>query len=197
MKKQTSEELMLQIDNTIISLDIIENHFVCDIKKCLGKCCVLGDYGAPLEENEIHIIKKDLDKIRPYMSTKGLEEIDKSGFFTKDDEDEYVTYLVDGQECVFVYFEDNIAKCAIEQAYHKKKITFQKPVSCHLYPVRVQKYNSFIAVNYNKWQICSSAIVKGDATNIPVYRFLKDALIRKFGIKWYNELEMAAESLNK
>lgn len=195
MKKQTSEELMLQIDNTIISLDIIESHFVCDLKKCLGKCCVLGDYGAPIEEQEIQIIEKNLDKIRPYMSPTGLSTIESTEFYTKDDENEYVTSLIDGKECVFVYFEENIAKCAIEKAYNDKKIAFQKPVSCHLYPIRIQKYNSFIAVNYNKWKICSTAIIKGDVTNIPVYRFLKDPLIRKFGKEWYEELEIAVQSL--
>ncbi|GAB4300724.1 MAG: DUF3109 family protein [Marinilabiliales bacterium] len=195
MKYKSSQELMLQIDDTLISLDIIEKYFVCDLPKCKGNCCVYGDYGAPLEEKEIITIKKELDKIKPYMNDKALKIIESQGFYTKDDENELVTVLVDNKECVFTIFENGIAYCSIEKAYNNKDIDFQKPVSCHLYPVRVKKYKSFTAVNFNSWDICKSAIVKGKTTKTPVYRFLKEALIRKFGKEWYDELEIAAESL--
>ena len=188
-------QTMLQIGDTLISLDLLEKKFLCPPAKCLGKCCVLGDYGAPIEKDEINIIERNRNNIEVYMTPNGLETISKSGFFMEDDEGELVTTLINGQECVFVFFEDGIAKCAIEKAFEKGKIEIQKPVSCHLYPVRIKKYESFTAVNYSEWHICDQALVKGEEMGIFLYKFLKDPLTRKFGQEWYDELELAAESL--
>lgn len=188
---------MLQIGNTIISLDLINKSFSCDLNLCQGKCCVLGDSGAPFEKEEIEIIESLLHQIKPYMSDNGLNALNKKGFYTVDNSNEMVTELVDGKECVFAFFENGIAKCAIEKANENHNTGFLKPMSCHLYPVRIQKYNSFIAVNFNKWEVCTPAHKNGEERGIPIYRFLKQALIRRFGENWYNELSLAADSLIK
>lgn len=184
---------MLQIKNTLVSLDVIEKKFICDLSKCKGDCCVHGDYGAPLEPEELATINKYLPKIKAYLNEKALKSLTKYGTKLKDDEGSFVTPLIDKKECVYTYFENNIAKCAIEKAFINGDIDFQKPISCHLYPIRITKYPTFIAVNYHKWEICSPANENGKTLGVPVYKFLKDPLIRKFGKKWYDELELTAE----
>lgn len=182
---------MISIENTIISDDLKDVCFVCDLKKCKGACCVEGDAGAPLDVEEISIIEDDIDFIKPYMTAEGIAVIEKTGVFEYDTQGNIVTPLVNQCQCAFVYFEDEIAKCAIEKAWEQKKIKFQKPVSCHLYPVRINNYKDFDAVNYNKWDICEKALVNGKRLNVKVYEFLKEPLIRKYGLKWYKELEKA------
>lgn len=184
---------MLQIKNTLVSLDVIEKKFVCDLSKCMGDCCVHGDYGAPLEPEELATINKYLPKIKDYLNEKAIKSLTKYGTKLKDDEGSFVTPLIDKKECVYTYFESNIAKCAIEKAFLNGDIDFQKPISCHLYPIRITKYPTFIAVNYHKWEICNPASENGKTLGVPVYKFLKDPLIRKFGKKWYDELELTAE----
>ena len=179
---------MIAIDNTLISDDIRDICFVCDLEKCKGACCVEGDAGAPLEEDEISIIEDCLDEIEPYMTPDGLEVVKKSGVFDYDMFGHFVTPLVHDHECAFVYFENGIAFCAIEKAFRKGKIDFQKPVSCHLYPVRVSGHNDFSALNYHEWHICHEALRNGKKNNVPLYVFLKEPLIRKFGEDWYLQL---------
>lgn len=188
---------MLQIGNTLISLDLIYKKFSCDLALCKGNCCVYGDFGAPLERKEIRIIKSHLPDIIPFMSQRGVDTLNNSGFYTTDASGENVTNLVLGKECVFVSFEDGIAKCAIEKCNEKLNIGFPKPISCHLYPVRIQKLNSYTAVNFNEWQICTPALKNGNEFGIPVYRFLRNSLIRKFGREWYDELDLTAINLMK
>jgi len=195
---RTSEQTtMLQIKDTLISLDVLEKKFVCDISKCKGACCVHGDYGAPLEAEEIEIIEKHLPKINPYLTKRGKQALKEQGMRLKDDDDDFVTPLLDGEECAFTFFEAGIAKCAIEQAYINDDIDYQKPISCHLYPIRITKYPTFTAVNYHKWEICTPALDFGIKLGVPVYKFLKDPLIRKFGKDWYEELLQATESYIK
>ncbi len=189
------EKTMLQIQDTLISLNLIETNFVCDLNSCKGNCCVYGDYGAPLEIEEIEIIDSILDKIDKYLTPEGKKAIKQQGLKIKDDANDYVTPLINDKECAFTYFDNGIAKCAIEKAYLNNEIYFQKPVSCHLYPVRVKKYKEYTAVNYHKWEICDVALATGEKTGVPMYVFLKDALIRRFGKDWYEELELAAETL--
>ncbi len=195
---KTKSNTMLQIQDTLVSMDVISKKFICNLDFCKGNCCVYGDYGAPLEEKEIKILKKNFYKIKPYLTDKGEETIKKQGLTIKDDEGDFVTPLIDGKECAFTYFDDNnIAGCAIEKAFLNNDIDFRKPVSCHLYPVRIKKYKTFTAVNYHEWDICNSAIANGDKQGIPVYIFLKDALTRYFGAEWYDELIQAAKTLNE
>lgn len=187
---------MLQIEDTVVSFDIFQKNFVCDLNACKGECCVEGDAGAPLLKEEIPLIEALLPLIREDLSEKSLEVIDEQGVYYIDEDGEPVTSIVNGRECVFTYTDEKgIYKCAIEKAYREGKTDFYKPVSCHLYPVRVQKYNDFMAVNYHKWSICKCAIKLGNKLEVPVYQFLKEPLIRKFGENWYNQVEVAAEEL--
>jgi len=180
---------MIKIDDVLVSDDIRDIHFACNLSACHGDCCVEGDAGAPLEEDEISILEDYIDAIKPYMSEKGREVIELLGVFDYDTDASYVTPLVNNSECAFVYFEDGISFCAIEKAWLEGKIKFRKPVSCHLYPVRLKKIGDFTAVNYEKWSICKPALILGKEKGVPLYKFLKEPLIRKFGKVWYRELE--------
>ncbi len=182
---------MLIIDNILVSDDLKKIYFSCNLTKCGGKCCVEGDAGAPLEEDEIAILEDYIDDIKPFMTEVGRLVVEKNGVFEYDIDAEMVTPLVKDKECAFVIFENGIAMCAIEKAWLSGKIDFRKPISCHLYPVRLLKLKNHIAVNYDKWDICSYALIKGKQDNMPLYKFLKEPLIRKFGKKWYQKLNAA------
>ena len=179
---------MILLENTLISDDLQTVHFSCDLKKCKGACCVEGDAGAPLEEEEISLLEDYIDEIKPYMLGEGIEEIRKNGVFDYDADGKYVTPLVNGKECAFVFFKDGIARCAIEEAYQGKRIPFPKPLSCHLYPVRIRELHEGEALNYHKWHICNKALENGMKLKMPLYLFLEEALIRKYGRNWYNKL---------
>jgi hypothetical protein len=180
---------VLIIDNIMVSDDLYLVNFICPIEKCFGACCVEGDAGAPLEEEEISLTEDHLEQIMEYMIPEGITAVKKSGVFDYDIEGKYVTPLIRGGDCAFINFTDGIAWCAIEKAYEEGKITFRKPVSCHLYPVRISKIGENEAVNYHRWQICNVALEKGNKKGTPLYVFLKDALIRKYGQSWYAKLE--------
>jgi len=179
---------MICVDNTIISDDIRDVLFCCDLPKCKGICCVEGDAGAPLEEEEISLLEDHIDEIKPFMVEGGIEEVEKTGIFDYDAAGNFVTPLIKGRECVFVYFENEIARCAIEKAFQEKAIPFPKPISCHLYPIRISEIESGDAVNYHKWSICRKAIENGRKLKLPLYQFLEEPLIRKYGRSWYNKL---------
>jgi len=187
---------MIAIKDTLVSEELIEKKFVCDLHACKGGCCVKGDYGAPLEEEELPMLEKIYDSVKPYLSEEGRKAIEKQGKYLLYEKTECVTPLISGRECAYTIFDKGIAKCGIEKAYFDGKIEFRKPVSCHLYPVRINKMkNSVEAVNYDKWSICKPACKLGDQLKVPLYKFLKDSLTRKFGEEWYSELETAAENL--
>ena len=179
---------MLIIDNILVSDDLYLIKFICDVGKCKGACCVEGDAGAPLEEEEISLMEDYLDKIMDYMIPEGIDTVIRSGVFDYDVEGSYVTPLINDGNCAFINFTDGIAWCAIEKAYEQGKIPFRKPISCHLYPVRLAKIGMNEAVNYHRWQICDVALEKGSSKGVPLYVFLKDPLIRKYGEAWYNLL---------
>ncbi len=185
---------MISIGNTIISEEVIKKQFSCDLKKCHGDCCVEGDAGAPLDVDEISQLEDFIDKILPFMTEEGRKVVEKNGVFDYDMNGELVTPLVNNKECAFVYFENKIAFCAIEKAYIEKKISFIKPISCHLYPIRITEYKDFEAVNYHHWGICDFARVKGKNEKMAVYEFLKEPLIRKYGADWYKTLEKEVNS---
>ena len=186
---------MIAIDKTLISEDLLDKKFVCDLNACKGACCVAGDSGAPLDKEELPILKSVLEKVKPYMVKKGIKAIEKHGAYVVDGDGDYTTTLVSaGAECAFVFFDENkIAKCAIEQAYYDGKIEWKKPISCHLYPVRITKHKTYDAVNYDKWDVCKPACSCGEKLNVPVYKFLKEPLIRKYGTEWFKELEKSAK----
>lgn len=187
---------MIQIDDIIVSFDVIEKNFCCDTARCLGQCCIEGDAGAPLEEDEVQILQEILPIIWDDLSKKAKKVIQKQGVSYIDEENEPVTSIVDGGECVFTYFDEKgICKCAIEKACKEGKIDFYKPISCHLYPIRLAKYNSFTAVNYHTWSVCKSACDLGNEKRLPVYQFLKEPLVRKFGKEWFEKLEIAAKEV--
>lgn len=179
---------MLIIDDIIVSDEIRDARFCCNLQKCLGSCCVEGDAGAPLEEEEISLLEDNLDEIKPYMRQEGIEVIDHLGVFDYDASGDFVTPLIKDKDCAFVIYENNIAKCAIEKAWEEGKIDFQKPISCHLYPIRITKNNNFEALNYHQWYICEPARTYGKKIGLPVYKFLKEPLIRKYGKEWYGKL---------
>ena len=184
---------MLQIEDTIVSLDIIEEEFLCDLSVCKGICCVEGDSGAPVEDDEIIELKNALPFIWDDLSPRAQEIIEKQGVVYLDEDNEYVTSIVDGRDCVFTcYDKRGCCICALEKAYREGKISFYKPISCHLYPIRVAKYKDFRALNYNRWQVCQAAVSLGRKNKLKVYQFLKDPLIRKFGENWYKQLENIA-----
>jgi hypothetical protein len=188
---------MIAIDDTIVSEHLLEKKFVCALTICKGECCVAGDAGAPLDKEEIEILKSILDDVKPYIPKDGIKAIAKQGVYVIDADGDYTTPLVKGARCAFVYFEDTIAKCAIEKAYMEGKITWKKPISCHLYPVRITQYKDYDAVNYHKWEICKPACNCGNKLNVPVYKFLREPLIRKYGENWYKQLELADKLKNK
>ena len=189
---------MLQIDDTLISFDLFDQYFTCALDVCRGICCVEGDEGAPLEKEEIEIIEKLLPTFWDKLSENAKEVIKNQGVSYIDRFGEPVTSLVNNADCVFAcYDENNICECAIEKTYREGKISFPKPISCHLYPIRLQKINTTTALNYHKWEVCKCARTLGSKNQMPVYQFLKEPLIRRFGKEWYEKLEIAAEEVNQ
>jgi len=189
---------MFQISNTLISEEVLDNDFVCNLSACQGACCIEGQSGAPLEEEETQILKALFDKVKPFLRDEGLQAIEEQGAFVKGSDGEWETPLVNDEECAYVTFDDKgVAKCGLEEAYNQGVTDWKKPVSCHLYPIRTRKYSEFTAVNYHKWTICDPACALGDALKVPIYKFVKEALVRKFGRVWYNELELVAQERAK
>lgn len=189
---------MLQIGEILISDDVIEKEFVCNLDKCKGACCVEGDYGAPLEEDELAILKEIYPQVKPYLTQAGIKAIEEQGTHVLDDDGDLSTPTIGGRECAYAIYDDKkILKCGIEQAYLDGKIGWKKPISCHLYPIRITKKKNFEAINYHKWSICSPACSLGKELQVPVYKFLKGPLIRKYGEVWYTELEQVIEAYEK
>lgn len=184
---------MIVIDDKYISDEVVEKNFVCNLTACKGACCVAGDCGAPLEESELPILKKIYPKIKPYLREAGIAEIEQTGFHTWDDEHGHVTPIVNGAICAYATIDDNgVVGCGIEKAYKDGVIDYKKPISCHLYPIRITKYESFEAVNYDKWSICKPACKLGNQLQVPVYRFLEEAITRKYGAEFYTALDKIA-----
>jgi len=178
---------MIQIFDTIVSLDLLEEYFRCDLAACQGGCCVDGESGAPVEESEIAELETVLPLIWDDLSTESQAIINQQGVVFIDSDGDFVTSIINGKNCVFSYLDaDGICRCAIEKAFLEGKTSFYKPVSCHLYPVRVKQYTDFRAVNYHRWEICKAAKICGKNAQLKVFQFLKEPLIRKFGQEWYD-----------
>lgn len=181
---------MIRVGNVLVSDDIAGNEFVCNLEKCKGACCVEGELGAPLEESELEILKSIYEDVRPFLTPQGIKAIEEQGLFILDEDGDYSTPTIGGRECAYAVYDDNgILQCGIERAYNEGKTNWKKPISCHLYPIRILKKRNLEALNYHRWDICSPACELGKKLKVPVYRFLKEALIRKYGEAWYNELE--------
>lgn len=194
MKYKTEEIDMLQIQDTLVSLELLERHFLCDLDKCLGQCCIEGDAGAPITQEEKQKIEAILPEIIDDLTPAARREIEENGVSYIDEEGDLVTSLVDGAQCVFTCFEKGgMCHCAIEKAYREGRIDFMKPVSCHLYPVRITEYPTFQAVNLHRWEICKCAEVLGRKKGVIAYKFLKEPLTRRFGEEWYEELDNIAQ----
>ncbi len=187
---------MVQIENTIISLDIFEEYFSCDLSSCKGACCVEGSSGAPLTDEEAILIETYYPEFEKFMSPESKQETEIQGFSIIDSDGDLVTPLLRNEECIYSFTDESgVTKCAIEKAYFDGIIPFRKPISCHLYPIRITEYDDFDAVNYQKIDICKSGRICGKNQKIPLYVFLKEPLIRIYGESWYKDLEIAAEHL--
>jgi hypothetical protein len=183
---------MIEHRGTLLSEDLFERRFVCDLNACKGACCVAGESGAPLEPEEEALLKELWPKIKPYIPEKGQRAIDEHGVSEVDEDGDLVTTLVEGRgECAFTVFDEKgIALCGVEKAWKDGAIPFRKPISCHLYPIRITKLKFHDGLNYHQWPICKPACECGAKLDVPVFRFLKDSLTRKYGAEWYAELEV-------
>lgn len=184
---------MFQLGKTIVSEEILEEHFVCDLNSCKGACCVEGEAGAPLTEEECGILNDIYPAVKPFLRPEGIRAIEEQGTFVKGTDGEWETPLVNNRECAYVTFsESGVAQCGLEKAKLEGATEWKKPISCHLYPVRVKEYTALLAVNYHKWGICDPACSLGEQLQVPIYKFVREALILKFGSEWYEELEKIA-----
>ncbi|MHA3047519.1 DUF3109 family protein [Riemerella anatipestifer] len=189
---------MIQIEDKLISEDLFSEEFVCNLSKCKGACCIEGDAGAPLEQSEVKILEDIYPKIKSYLRSEGIKAIEEQGTSVEDFEGDLVTPLIDNRDCAYVIFDEKgITKCGIEKAYEEGAIDWQKPISCHLYPIRITEYSTFTAFNYHEWKICSNACSLGKELKVPVYKFLKTPLIRKYGEGFYQTLTEAAEEYER
>ena len=182
----------------IVSMDCISERFCCDLDDCKGECCIEGDAGAPLELEEVAAIEEALPAVWPMLSATAQAVIVRQGVAYTDDEGDLVTSIVNGKDCVFTCYDDKgYCYCALEKAYREGKSRFFKPISCHLYPIRVKKLRGGVALNYHRWEVCRMAVLKGRQLDMPVYRFLKEPLVRRFGAAWYAELDEVVQELRK
>lgn len=190
---------MIEIDGKVLSRELFTESFVCDLAACKGACCVEGDSGAPLTEKEVKKVEEIYPQVKPYLTMDGIESIEKQGTSTVDPYDgESVTPLINNKACAYTVFDQNgTAKCGIEQAYREGAIDFQKPVSCHLYPIRITSYRKFDAVNYHKWGICDPARTCGAKLKVKVYHFCKSGLIRKYGKPFFEKIVEADKLMEK
>jgi hypothetical protein len=191
---------VIVIDNILVSDDVVEKEFVCDLNKCKGGCCEEGDAGAPLTKEERHLLQTYYEKVKPYLTQEAIAEIEKNGKFVLDDEFGWVTPILpsDNEICVYaIRGEKGIIKCAFEQAYNDGIIPWKKPLSCHLYPIiaRKGKHGNYERVNYEpREKLCSTGCALGEELKIPVYKFLKEALVRKYGLPFYEALDKIANA---
>ena len=186
------------IQNTLVSLDVLEKEFCCDLDKCHGCCCIEGDAGAPVTDEELQQIEKLLPDLLPEMTKEAREVVEKQGLAYKDQSGEQVLSIVNDKDCIFARTDHNgWCYCLIEKLFRAGKTEFLKPLSCHLYPVRLTKVGENTGVEYHRWDICHCARVLGKKNHVPLYQFLKEPLIRRFGQEWYDELELTAQEWKK
>lgn len=184
---------MIDIDGKIVATDILTEEFCCDLSVCKGECCVEGDSGAPLDIEEVDLLEQEWDNYKDYMTPEGVEAIEQQGFMVVDVDGDYTTPLVDGAECAYAFKENGVTFCAIERAYRKGKTSFLKPISCHLYPIRVKRFSTGdYGLNLHRWNICKCAFECGKKQGVKVYKALEEPLVRAFGREFYEQLNQAA-----
>ncbi len=188
---------MIIVQDKLVSDDVVEQQFICNLSACKGACCWEGDYGAPIEEEEKPILDAIFEQVKPFLRPEGIAAVEAQGKYTfYNGMGDYGTPLIDGRDCAYLTYDVlGIAKCGIEMAWRAGATDFQKPISCHLYPIRVEKFAALgsEALNYDRWEICSAACTLGEKEQVPVYVFLKDAIVRRFGVEFYEELDGAAK----
>lgn len=189
---------MIEIDDKIVSLDLLRECFLCDLQRCKGLCCVEGNAGAPLEAEEVAMLEAEYGHYRPYLTGEGIAAIEQQGFMVPDEEGDRTTPLVNGAQCAYAYTENGVTLCAVERAYREGRCGFRKPISCHLYPIRVVRFsNGMLGLNYHRWEVCRPAVACGRRAGIPVYKALREPIIRRFGEEFYKALEAAEEYLRE
>lgn len=189
---------MIEIDDKIVSADLLRECFACDLTQCKGICCVEGNAGAPLEDDEVDTLEEEYPHYRPYMTPEGIEAVERQGFMVVDADGDYTTPLVDDAECAYAYRDGEVTLCAIEKAWAEGKTPFRKPVSCHLYPIRLVRFsNGTVGLNYHRWSVCAPARKCGSRLGIPVYKALREPIVRRFGEEFYAALEAAEQFLKK
>ena len=190
--------MIVEVGDVLVSTEIFTEQFCCDLSQCKGECCVEGDAGAPVTQEEVMHIEDALDTVWGDLSAQAQSIIDKQGVAYVDEEGDLVTSIVNGKDCVFTcYGEDGCCYCAIEKAYRAGLCKFKKPVSCHLYPIREKKLGDMTGLNYDRWDVCHAAVLRGEKDGIPLYKYLKEPLIRRFGQQWYDELDFTVEELKR
>ena len=195
---QNHSREMIEIDDKIVSSDLLRECFACDLGKCKGICCVEGDAGAPLELDEVDLLEEEYPNYAPYMTEEGRKEVERQGFMVVDADGDYTTPLVNNAECAYAFSENGVTFCAIERAYREGKCSFLKPISCHLYPIRVMQFsNGTYGLNYHRWSVCRDAVECGKKIGLPVYKALKEPIIRRFGEEFYKALECAEKLLKE
>jgi hypothetical protein len=185
---------MIVIDGKIVDEQILKKEFVCDLQKCKGACCVEGDSGAPLEDDEVDILESIYENIKPFLTAEGIEAIEAEGHFVFDEEERRCkTTLIKGGPCAYIQYENGVSQCGIERAWKAGATDFRKPISCHLYPIRIDTQHNTVKLKYEKWSICADACTLGKSLKVPVYKFLKEPIIRKYGEQFYAGLTYVAE----
>ncbi|WP_418983713.1 DUF3109 family protein [Alistipes sp.] len=189
---------MIEIDDKIVSADLLRECFACDLARCKGICCVEGNAGAPLEEEEVGLLAREYEAYRPFMTAAGIEAVERQGFMVLDEDGDRTTPLVGDAECAYACEENGVTHCAIEKAWYAGKTAFRKPVSCHLYPIRLVRFsNGTTGLNYHRWSVCAPARECGKRLGIPVYKALREPIVRCFGEEFYKALETAEEFIRK
>ncbi len=187
---------MIEIDDKIVSADLLRECFACDLGQCKGICCVEGNAGAPLDTGEADILEREYPAYKPYMTPEGIAAVERQGFMVVDEEGDDTTPLVGGAQCAYAYEENGTTLCAIEKAWAEGRTRFRKPISCHLYPIRLVHFsNGTVGLNYHRWSVCAAARACGKRMGIPVYKTLREPIIRRFGEEFYHALEAAEELL--
>ena len=187
---------LIAIGDIYVSSALLRERFACEVTACKGLCCVIGDTGAPLEAEEVSVLTREYELFAPYMTERGRNAIAQQGVALLDTDGEWITPLAEGEECAYAHFDrDGVCRCAIEYAFLEGKTTFRKPISCWLYPIRILPLTTGCALNYHQWHLCTGACARGQQENIPVYRFLKEPIVAKFGGEFYEQIEEVAMRL--
>lgn len=190
--------MIIEIEDKIVSTEIFDVRFCCDLDACKGICCVEGNAGAPLEAEEIDILEEEYENYKPFMKPEGVEAIRRQGFFVIDLDGDLTTPLIGDAECAYVCEKDGITFCAIEKAWRQGKTTFKKPISCHLYPIRLSNFsNGTTGIMYHRWSVCDGALVLGEKVGKPLYQILKEPIVRRFGADFYQALESVETTLRE